>query len=157
MNTSAAPYPRTRNPIVVYLMSRTQQLYLIAHASSTWPLHFCHHSFWTFHKVVHINVTMCIRALFPKSATNLGLMNKHYFFLSRNTIERKVKDQKSPLLKTHAHAKNLGAPHSGDVTCLPEHIMAQRWRSVHAMPAPLLQQRHSQSTSPAASQHRPQR
>ena len=31
IKTSAAPYPEIRNPTVVY--------------SSTWPLHFCHHSF----------------------------------------------------------------------------------------------------------------
>ena len=56
MKTSAAPYPGIRNPIVVYLMSRIQRVspfYRMAHVSSTWPLHFCHHSFWTFRWVVH--------------------------------------------------------------------------------------------------------
>ena len=56
MKTSAAPCPGIRNPIVVYLMSRIQRVspfYRIAHASSTLPLHFCHHSFWTFCEAVH--------------------------------------------------------------------------------------------------------
>ena len=52
MKTSAAPYPGIRNPIVVYSMSKRLQrvspFYDAAHASSTWLLHFCHHSFWTF-------------------------------------------------------------------------------------------------------------
>ena len=58
MKTSAAPYPEIRNPIVVYLMSCTQQVlgardvchgkqrvspfYRTTHASSAWPLHFWH-------------------------------------------------------------------------------------------------------------------
>ena len=48
MKTSAAPYPGIRTPFVVYLMSCTQRVspfYRMTHASSTWPLHFCHHSF----------------------------------------------------------------------------------------------------------------
>ena len=52
MMTSAAPCPGTRNPIVVYLMNkRPKQVSLffeVAHSFSTKPLHFCHHSFWTF-------------------------------------------------------------------------------------------------------------
>ena len=51
MKTSAAPDPGIRNAIVVYLKSHIQPVspfYRKAHASSTWPLHFCHHSFWTF-------------------------------------------------------------------------------------------------------------
>ena len=48
MKTSAAPYPGIHKPIVVYLMSCTQRVspfYRMTHASSTWPLHICHHSF----------------------------------------------------------------------------------------------------------------
>ena len=67
--TSAAPYPGIRNPIVVYLMGYPQQVrdarelcqgkqrvspfYHAAHASSTKPLHFCHHSLRTFCYAVH--------------------------------------------------------------------------------------------------------
>ena len=46
MKTSAAPCPGIRTPIVVYLMSRIQRVSPFCrtpHASSTWPLHFCHH------------------------------------------------------------------------------------------------------------------
>ena len=56
MKTSAAPYPEIRNPIVVYLMSRTLRVstfFRKAHVSSTWPLHFCHHSFRTICWAVH--------------------------------------------------------------------------------------------------------
>ena len=58
---TSAPCPGICNPIVVYLMSRTQQVrgardschgkqrvspfYRTTHASSTWLPHFCHHSF----------------------------------------------------------------------------------------------------------------
>ena len=51
MKTSAVPYPGIRNPLVVYLMSciqRVSPFYRMTRASSTWPLHFCHHSFETF-------------------------------------------------------------------------------------------------------------
>ena len=57
MKTSAAPYPERRKPIVMYLMSCTQQVrgardvchgkqrvspfYRTTHASSAWQLHFC--------------------------------------------------------------------------------------------------------------------
>ena len=34
--------------------------------------HFCHHSFWTLSRLF-INLAMCIRALFPKPTTTLGL------------------------------------------------------------------------------------
>ena len=64
--TSAAPCPERHNPIVVYSMICTQQVRDLthdgchdlqrvapfdhaAHASSTWLLHFCHHSFWIFY------------------------------------------------------------------------------------------------------------
>ena len=50
MKTSAAAHPGIRNPIFVYLMNRIQRISpfdRMAHASSTWPLHFCHHSFYT--------------------------------------------------------------------------------------------------------------
>ena len=67
MKTSAAPCPDRHNPIVVYSMICTQQVgdlthdgchdlqrvapfYHAAHAFSTWLLHFCHQSFWTFYK-----------------------------------------------------------------------------------------------------------
>ena len=66
MKTSAAPCPEIHNPIVVYPMICTQQVrdsthdgchalqrdamfYHADHTSSTWLLHFCHHSFWTFY------------------------------------------------------------------------------------------------------------
>ena len=56
MKTLAAPYPGLRNLFVVYLMSCTQRVSAFCrmiHASSTWPLHFCHDSSWTFFKAVH--------------------------------------------------------------------------------------------------------
>ena len=57
MKTLAATYLENANPIVVYVMSeRPQQVSLFfdaAHAFSTWPLHFCHHSLWTFSSAVH--------------------------------------------------------------------------------------------------------
>ena len=62
-------------------MSRIQRVspfYRIAHASSTWPLHFCHHSFWTFRRLF-INLAMRIRALFLKSATTLGLVKQAFW------------------------------------------------------------------------------
>ena len=52
MKTSAAPCPEIRKTTVVYLMSkRPKQVSLFfdaAHSFSSWPLHFCHHSFCTF-------------------------------------------------------------------------------------------------------------
>ena len=91
----AAPYPGTRNPIVVCLMSRIQrvsQFYHVAHTSSTQPLQFCHHSFGPFAKLF-VNLTMRIRALFPKSGTTLGLA-KH---ILEDAIFHRMNWWKTPL------------------------------------------------------------
>ena len=81
MTTSAAPYYGIHNPIVVYLMSCAQRVspfYRMTHDSSTWPLHFFLNSFETFARLF-INLAMRIRALFPKSATTLGLVEQAFW------------------------------------------------------------------------------
>ena len=82
---SAAPHPGIRNPIVVYLMSKHSQqvapFYRTTHTSSTWPLHFCHHFFGSFTRLF-INLTMCIRTLFSKSATTRGLVEQAFWRVS---------------------------------------------------------------------------
>ena len=59
MKTSAAPCPGIRNPNVVYVMSDP-------------------HSFGPFTRLF-INLTMCRRALFSKSATTLGLVEQAFW------------------------------------------------------------------------------
>ena len=81
MKTSAAPYLEIRNPIVVYLMCCTQrvsQFYRMTHASSTWPLHFCHHSLKTFCLAVH-QPDDAHKSTFPKSATIFGLVEQAFW------------------------------------------------------------------------------
>ena len=69
------------NPIVVWWVNNLNKspcsmtmLMLLQHDHCT----FCHHSFWTFCLAVH-NLTMCIRALFPKFATTLGLAEQTFW------------------------------------------------------------------------------
>ena len=64
MKTSAAPYLEIRNPIFVLLSKK--------------PLHFCHHLFRLF-AWLFINLAMCIRALVPKSASLLGLVEQAFW------------------------------------------------------------------------------
>ena len=49
-----------------------------SHTSSTWLLHFCHHSFSTF-PTLFKTLTMCTRTLFPKSPTTLGLVEQAFW------------------------------------------------------------------------------
>ena len=59
---------------------------------------------------------------------SMGTQRKRSEKKHRDTAEGKVNlDQKSPLLKTRGTRTNQSAPHSGDATCLPKHVMTQRW------------------------------
>ena len=83
VQTSAAPYPGKRNPIVVYLMSRVQR----SHRSIV-SLMLLQHSHCTFATIIFgpfarlfFNLTMRIRALFPKPTTTLGLVEQAFWRL----------------------------------------------------------------------------
>ena len=64
------------NPTVVSLMSRVQRVSPLyhAHVSFTWPMHFCHHSFWKFYHAVR-QLGDAHKSIFPNSATSHG--HKH--------------------------------------------------------------------------------
>ena len=94
MKTSAAPYPGIHNPIVVYLMSCTQQVRGArdsCHGKNRFPrsivqLMLLQHGHCTFVTILFkpfarlcINLAMCIRALFTKSATTLGLVEQAFW------------------------------------------------------------------------------
>ena len=64
MKTSAAPHPEIRNPIVVYFWIL--------------PLHFCHHSFWTFRLAV-LQPSDAHKSTFPKSASILRLVEQAFW------------------------------------------------------------------------------
>ena len=95
ITTSAPRCPERRNPVVVFSMNCTQQVrglardgchgrqrvapfYHATHTSSTWLLHFCHHSFWPFDYAVH-HPGDVHEVLFCKSATTLRLVEQAFW------------------------------------------------------------------------------
>ena len=77
MKTSAAPYPGIRNPIVVYLTSnrkngflRLKILLILLQRSH------CTSGTILFKPFVRVNLVMRLKALFPKSETTLGFVEK---------------------------------------------------------------------------------
>ena len=96
MATSAAPYPERRNPIVVYSMNCTQQVRGLArdgcHGKQlVAPVLSCNSYFSNMATALlssfffgpfarlFINLSMCIRALFPKFATTQGLVEQAFW------------------------------------------------------------------------------
>ena len=67
--TGVTLYNGSHRSIVTFVIGSQQvaMFYHASHTSSTLLLHFCHYSFCTFFTRLFINLTMCIRALFPKS------------------------------------------------------------------------------------------